>query len=496
MKQAIRLFCTSLLVAVVAATLWGEETATRPTATHILGAWSGFMVHEGEEQLLALELEPAEEGKVSLRLTIPAMNMVRLPMGSADPTIDGNEVTLGPFVFTYDEAAQTLNGTVPRGLVPVYEIPFTLNRVEAVEAPSRPEPSAFLVEPAWSFDAGAPLWAGATFANGVVYAGDDAGRLHALDARSGAKRWSFQAGGPIRTRPTVADNGVFFQADDGLLYRLHAGDGTKVWELRVVKEPIERLPPGDPNSRYDAFSSEVTVADKKLFVGTHDGHVLALDPGSGSKLWEFLARDSVLAAPVFSSGRVYFGSFDGFIHALDAKTGRPIWKHDTKGAVVSTPAVAGDLVVVGSRSYDLVALEASTGQPIWKQYIWFSWVESSASVRDGVVYIGSSDAAAAFAFDARTGKRLWKTDVYGWAWGQPAVTGQRVYFATSALRGYQNDIHRGGVMALERRTGRPVWRYAVEPPAAGAWGFAGSPAVGASFVYVAGIDGRILAFQR
>ena len=496
MKKTNPLLWTILLVAAAAAALWGEETATRPAAIDILGAWSGFMVHEGEEQLLALELEPAEEGKVSLRLTIPAMNMVRMPMGSAEPTIDGHEITLGPFVFTHDEAAQTLKGTVPSGLVPVYEIPFTLHRVEAVEAPSRPEPSAFLVEPAWSFEAGAPLWAGATFADGVVYAGDDAGRLYALDARSGAMRWSFQAGGPIRTRPTVVDKGVFFQADDGLLYRLDAKDGKKVWELRVVQEPIERLPPGDPNSRYDSFSSEVTVADKKLFVGTHDGHVLALDPGSGSKLWEFLARDSVLGAPVVSSGRVYFGSFDGYIHALDAKTGSPIWKYDTNGAVVSTPAVAGDLLVVGNRSYDLVALKASTGEVAWKRYIWFSWVESSATVRDGVVYIGSSDAAAAFAFDASTGKRLWKTDVYGWAWGQPAVTGKRVYIATSGLGGYQNDVHRGGVMALERSTGRPVWRYAVEPPAAVVCGFAGSPAVGASFVYVAGIDGRILAFQR
>ena len=99
-------------------------------------------MHKGElretgthQELLALELEPTEEGKVSLRLTIPAMNLVRRPMGSAAPTIDGNEVTLGPFVFTYDEATHTLNGTVPSGFVPVYEIPFTLHRVEAVEAP-------------------------------------------------------------------------------------------------------------------------------------------------------------------------------------------------------------------------------------------------------------------------------------------------------------------------------------------------------------------------
>jgi outer membrane protein assembly factor BamB len=454
------------------------------------------MIHEGEEQLLALELASDQDGKLALRLTIPAMNLARLPVGSLEPTIEGIEVTLGPFVFTYDGEAQTLSGTLPSSLVPLYEIPVTLHRVETIEAPSRPGPSAPLVEPAWLFDAGASLWAGATFAEGVVYAGDDQGRLHALDAGSGAERWRFQAGGPIRTRPTISDEAIFFQADDGILYRLDAESGKEVWKVRVVEAPVERLPPGDPKSRYDSFGSDVTVAEKRLVIGTHDGQVLALDPGSGKQLWKFSAGDSVLAAPVVSSGRVYFGSFDGHVHALDAATGHPLWKHDTRGAVLSTPAMAGDLLVVGNRSYDLLALDAQTGEMAWKQYIWFSWVESSATVRDGVVYIGSSDAAAAFAFDAHTGKRLWKTDVYGWAWGQPAVAGDRVFVGTAALRGYQNDVHRGGVTALELSTGRAVWRYALEPPTEGAWGFPGSPAVGAGHVFFTGIDGRVVALPQ
>ena len=117
-------------------------------------------------------------------------------------------------------------------------------------------------------------------------------------------------------------------------------------------------------------------------------------------------------------------------------------------------------------------------------------------MHDGVAYIGSSDAAAAFAFDAATGERLWEADVHGWAWGQPAVTGERVYIQTAGLRGYQNDNHRGGVVALDRASGEAVWRYAVEPPEEGAWGFPGSPAVGAGQVYVTGLDGRVLAFAQ
>ena len=149
----------------------------------------------------------------------------------------------------------------------------------------------------------------------------------------------------------------------------------------------------------------MTVDGGRLYLGTHDGRVLALDPANGATVWEFASGDSVLAAPAVAGGRVYFGSYDGNVYALDAAKGQLAWKHDTKGAVVSTPAVdpASGRVVIGSRSYDLLGLDAATGALAWKQYIWSSWVESSATLRDGVAYVGSSDAAALYAFDARIG---------------------------------------------------------------------------------------------
>jgi outer membrane protein assembly factor BamB len=293
----------------------------------------------------------------------------------------------------------------------------------------------------------------------------------------------------------VAGEDVYVQADDGCLYRLAAAGGEERWRVRVVEKPIERLPFDNPKSRYDRFGSDVTVASGRLHLGTHDGRVLAVDPARGETVWEFVSRDSVLAAPAVAGGRVFFGSFDGHVYALDASTGKLLWRRDTRGPVVSTPVVAGDRVVVGNRAYDLLALDAATGEPAWARYIWFSWVESSAAVRDGVAYVGSSDAAAVYAFDARTGDRLWKTDVFGWAWGQPAVTGTRVYAGTSSQKDYLAD-HAGLVVAMDRPTGRPLWHYAAEPPAKGAYGFPGSPAVGEGRVFVTGLDGRVLAFAQ
>jgi outer membrane protein assembly factor BamB len=152
-------------------------------------------------------------------------------------------------------------------------------------------------------------------------------------------------------------------------------------------------------------------------------------------------------------------------------------------------------VIVGSRSYDLLALDARTGDVAWKRYLWFSWVDSSAVVRDGVAYVGSSDAAAVYAFEARTGRSVWKTDVWGWAWGQPAVTSGRVYMGTSALGGYAVP-HQASLLALDRVSGRPVWRFAVPAAPEKAYGFTGSAAVGSGRVFVSGLDGRVYAFAE
>jgi outer membrane protein assembly factor BamB len=485
--------------AVLALALFASSSPSAPsgpvTVTELAGTWAGTLTHAGETETFALELEPGADGKVLLRMSVPVAHLDRAPIGRVDAKIQGEDVQLGPFVFRYDRGAKTLTGTAPKDLVPVYEIPLTLRRVERFDVPPRPGIAAPVVKPAWTFEAGSPLWAGATFADGTVYVGGQDGQLHALDARTGGKTWSFRAGGPIRTRATLAGGSLYFQADDGHLYALEAASGRERWRARVVDKPIERLPFDNPKSRYDRFGSDVTVAGGRLYLGTHDGRVLALDPARGDRAWEFASGDSVLGAPVVDAGRVFFGSFDGHVYALEADSGKLLWKQDTRAPVVSTPAVAGDRLVVGNRAYDLLGLDARTGAPAWTRYIWFSWVESSAVVRDGLAYVGSSDAAAVYAFDARTGERRWKTDVFGWAWGQPAVTGGHVYSGTASQKDYLAG-HKAMVVAMDRSTGRPVWHYVAEPAPKGAYGFPGSPAVGEGLVFVTGLDGKVYAFEQ
>lgn len=74
-----------------------------------------------------------------------------------------------------------------------------------------------------------------------------------------------------------------------------AASGEERFRVRVVEKPIERLAFDNPKSRFDRFGSDVTVSGGRLYLGTHDGRVLALEPAQGTRIWEFAAGDSVLA---------------------------------------------------------------------------------------------------------------------------------------------------------------------------------------------------------
>jgi outer membrane protein assembly factor BamB len=456
----------------------------------LAGTWVGSATHRGEHSPVALTFTPTGDSTVGVQLFLPVIHVRDIPIGRV--TRAGTAVQAGPLSFTWDSAAGTLTGVMPAAIVPVHSMPVTLRRGALPAFPARPDalPSA---RPVWTFDAGSPIWGDLEAAGNLVYVGADDGRLHALDALTGTARWTFQAGGAIRARPTVRGDALYLHADDGMLYRLDGATGAQRWRVRTTEEPITRVPPPGQGTRWDSRGSGVAAMDGRLFVGTHDGRVLALDPDDGARLWAFTAGGSVVATPAGSDGRVFAGSFDGRIYALDAASGAQLWVYDTGAPVTSTPVAAGDVVVAGSRSYDLFGLDAASGTVRWNRYVWFSWIESTPAVRDGIAYVGSSDAAKVMAVEVATGRAVWDSDVLGASWGTPAVT-DRLAFA--GVRGQANTAHAPAALALDRATGRIVWRFPVTGPAGDFFsGFAGSPAMTAGRVVFGAVDGRVYAFD-
>ena len=70
-----------------------------------------------------------------------------------------------------------------------------------------------------------------------------------------------------------------------------------------------------------------TVSGGRIYVGSNDGTVYALDAQSGCIYWMYQAkamvRDAVVIGP---EARAYFGDLESYFYALDANTGKLIWQ--------------------------------------------------------------------------------------------------------------------------------------------------------------------------
>ena len=107
------------------------------------------------------------------------------------------------------------------------------------------------------------------------------------------------------------------------------------------------------------------------------------------------AWDVYISSPAVVDGKVYFGSGDGNVYAVDAKSGVLQWKFATQDVVHASPAVVNGVVYIGSWDGRLYAIDAVTGQQKWafeggKDPAIHNQVgfQSSAAVVDGTVYVG------------------------------------------------------------------------------------------------------------
>lgn len=236
-----------------------------------------------------------------------------------------------------------------------------------------------------------------------------------------------------------------------------------------------------------AFEATPILVDGKLFLTTPYDKVIALNPETGEKLWDYdpgidltKGRSEVTSRGVSAwtdthaktdtpcQLRIFAGTLDARLISLDGRTGQPCKDFGQRGQVdlnkdgatqlewtggyqvTSPPAIYRDLVIVGSSIAD--NWKVDTGRGIVR------------------------------AFDARTGKLRWTWDPIPWAekteprtgagnaWGALAVDTRHdlVFIPTgSAAPDYFGGIRKGdnqwanSVVALKASTGELVWGFQV-----------------------------------
>src|SRR6266513_5281671 len=82
--------------------------------------------------------------------------------------------------------------------------------------------------------------------------------------------------------------------------------------------------------------------------------------------WQFHTQGQILSSPAIAGDKLYFGSSDHSLYALDLATGALKWKFKSAGRITSSPAVSAGVVYFGSFDGNFYAVDAATGQLKWK----------------------------------------------------------------------------------------------------------------------------------
>jgi PQQ-dependent dehydrogenase (methanol/ethanol family) len=145
-------------------------------------------------------------------------------------------------------------------------------------------------------------------------------------------QWSIQLPGTstLETEPLVVDGVMYTSGQPGTVLALDARTGRQIWRFtrqRKVRNPNEINP----------FNRGVAILGNRLFVGTLDAALVAIDARTGLLLWETQVADSMLgysitSAPLVVKDKVLVGvtggefGARGFLDAYDAATGKLMWR--------------------------------------------------------------------------------------------------------------------------------------------------------------------------
>lgn len=481
-------FAASLIL-LAAASLVGAEPDP------IEGLWRGTVTApQGEVADIAFDFQRLPSGAMGFKLYFPAMFTHGAAPGIPVERTGVDDYAITPaFGIQLRREGDTLTGTFSTG-----RLPLELHRGGTPPAPLRLSqgPLASAPAPLWRYALGRGTWASPIMDDGIIYVGGGDGRFHAVRASDGASVWTWPGTVPIDGCAALDSDALYFLDTQFNLIALDRQQGALRWRVPLHNEFYAgRSAPENPTFNHRAATP--LVQPGVVYAGSSDGGIYAIESARGGKLWRHEA-----GAPVFSGielrdeDTLMFGTMDGSAVLLDRRSRAEILRVKTGGGVVTTPVIAAHRLIVGSRDYQLHAFNLADGSPAWRFSYWFSWIESTPALRDGLLYVGGSDYARVTAIDPATGRARWGTIVGGMDWGTPLVTERFVFTGTvnQNLSGTLID-HAAGLVKLDRATGTVIWRLVLPKAAEGGFaGYAGSLALAGDKVIAAGFDGWLTAY--
>ncbi len=240
------------------------------------------------------------------------------------------------------------------------------------------------------------------------------------------------------------------------------------------------------------------VVGQWMYVTLPQGTVMAIDTRNGATIWKYERPpppDVLLCCVTTNRGvavlgtRVYVGTQDAHLLALDAKTGRLIWDQTVANyrdgySITSAPLPVGDQIITGIAGGDfstrgfITAYDAESGAMRWRTYTIPGPGETGHDTWRGNSWrTGGATTWGIGAYDPQLGLVYWGT-------------GNAAPDFYTADRGGDN-LYSNSLLALDAATGRIVWHFQFSPGDDHDWDSIQTPAL--IDVLEGGVQKRLLA---
>jgi outer membrane protein assembly factor BamB len=223
---------------------------------------------------------------------------------------------------------------------------------------------------------------------------------------------------------------------------------------------------------YEVGQPELDVKGRRVFVGSSDRGLYALDATDGGTIWRFETTSFVQCAPLYDETEdvLYFGSHDGALYKIRARDGALLWRFMTNAEVSKRPVLSEGKLYFANANDTVLAVEPATGKLVWSQHRTPAFGMEIAShsgvlVWRGRVYSGFSDGNVV-AYDARTGDERWPPiDLTAETEDQAGGDVPQFLDTDTTPVGAELDegpavfvgSYAGGVFALDADSGAQIW---------------------------------------
>ncbi|MDF1818079.1 MAG: PQQ-dependent dehydrogenase, methanol/ethanol family [Immundisolibacteraceae bacterium] len=139
----------------------------------------------------------------------------------------------------------------------------------------------------------------------------------------------------LEATPLAIDGVLYFSGTWSVVYAVDGRTGELLWKYDPQVDRAWGI-----NACCDVVNRGVAAWNGKIYVGTIDGRLVAIDAKSGNKVWETLTIDkrkpySITGAPRIVNGKVVIGNggaeygVRGYVTAYDSETGEQAWRFYT-----------------------------------------------------------------------------------------------------------------------------------------------------------------------